>query len=188
MVSSLQKIKKIKFKHFKTVSSTMDKAIELMKQAPSTIDTGMVVVSDFQTRGRGQYGKVWFSDTPGGLYYSFLLRPKTIDTEACEKYSLDVARVIAGIVQKEAGVITDIRPPNDVLVETKKISGTLMETSTFEGKPYLVVGIGLNLNQDSFSPLVEKEAGSLRQLTGKRFSRKFFINEFTKALIVYFKV
>lgn len=125
---------------------------------------GLVVVADFQTAGRGQYGRVWQARPGSSLLLSVVLRPPP---ELCRPVVLTAFAAVAvgEAVLALAGVQARVKWPNDLLVHGKKVSGILIERHG----PATVVGLGLNLNQtaDEFADAGLPDATSLGIVSGK---------------------
>jgi BirA family transcriptional regulator, biotin operon repressor / biotin---[acetyl-CoA-carboxylase] ligase len=127
---------------YRSVDSTMRIAAEL--------PIGDVVVADEQTAGQGRHGHTWHSAPGLGLYCSIVLPPTPLLTLAL---GLAVAEAIA--------VPCDLRWPNDVMLDGKKVAGVLVHL--VDGKA--IAGIGINLNHTEFPP--DLEATSLKLHTGR---------------------
>jgi BirA family biotin operon repressor/biotin-[acetyl-CoA-carboxylase] ligase len=115
--------------------------------ARSGAEDGTVVLAESQRHGRGRLGQEWFS--PGGvnLYASTLFRGRLTPREA-PRFSFIAGLAVADAV-KELGLRPAIKWPNDVLVDTKKVAGSLAECVTRgETVDFLVLGVGVNLNVD----------------------------------------
>lgn len=154
--------------HFFKTPSTNDVALELgHKGAPE----GAVVIAEQQTAGRGRLGRAWHSEQAKGIYVSVLLRPKISPASA------SILTLVAGLAAREAvsaqtGLEVDIRWPNDLLVGGRKIAGILTEMyAQPDWIEYVVVGIGINVNQERFPEEVAQIATSLRVATGTSHSR-----------------
>ncbi len=151
-------------------ASTSDVARE---QAGRGARAGFVVAASRQTRGRGRLGRTWESPPSGGLYVSVLLRPDLALTAAgCLTIIGSVA--MADAVEAVAGFRPQIKWPNDLLVDRRKLGGLLIETELRGPRlAWAVAGIGLNVNQqaDDFSPAVRDLATSLRLVTGRLHRR-----------------
>ncbi len=143
---------------FDQLDSTNSTAAEL---APSAED-GLVVIADFQTAGRGQYGRVWQSRPGGSLLMSVALRPPTA---LCRPVILTAfaAVAIGEAILALTGTQARIKWPNDLLIRGKKVCGILIENTTAT-----VIGIGLNLNQtaEEFADAGLPDATSLRRVLG----------------------
>ena len=134
---------KIKLLKFKSVKSTNDTALRLIK---SKYSKPTIVTSLSQTRGRGTMGKKWISKK-GNLFFTifFELNQKKINFK---HFSILNAYLIRRIISKEFKRIISIKWPNDLLISNKKICGILQETITCEKKKFLIVGMGINTNYD----------------------------------------
>lgn len=106
---------------------------------------GAVVLAEGQTAGRGRRGQEWFSPAGVNLYASVLLRPAIAPREL-GVFSFVASLALADAV-KEAGAPPAIKWPNDVLVNGRKVGGTLLECALRgDALDYLIVGVGVNLN------------------------------------------
>jgi BirA family transcriptional regulator, biotin operon repressor / biotin---[acetyl-CoA-carboxylase] ligase len=142
------------------VTSTNDLALQMAEEgAPE----GLAVIAERQTRGRGRNGRRWESPS-GGLWTSIILRPSNPASHGV------IFTLVGAVASVEAiRLISDIRvlvgAPNDLLREGKKIGGVLCEERV-AGREirYLVMGIGINVNQtkEDFSPSLRALATSIR--------------------------
>jgi len=106
---------------------------------------GTVIVAGAQTRGRGRLGREWISPG-GGLWFSIILRPRVSPRDA-PKLTLMMSVAVAKTLNRLFDLGAEIKWPNDVLVNGKKVCGILTETSTKgESLNFAVVGVGLNAN------------------------------------------
>jgi len=126
---------------------------------------GTVVVAEEQTAGRGRHGRKWFSPK-GGLYFSIILRPKVKVNEAV---GIVVVAGLAAVkvLSEDYGLKVEVKWPNDVLLDGKKVCGILAEMSSVgEEVNYVVVGIGINVNSviaKDFPEELKPIAASLRE-------------------------
>ena len=154
--------------HFETLPSTNDLAKELAsREAPE----GSLVVAECQSQGRGRLGREWDSPPGVGLYASLLLRPPLPPTEM-PQITLTTAVAVVRAIRRATGVAPGIKWPNDLLVEGKKVGGILTEMETESDRiRYLVVGLGLNVNNREFPPPLNRTATSLALVAGSSFNR-----------------
>jgi BirA family biotin operon repressor/biotin-[acetyl-CoA-carboxylase] ligase len=137
-------------------------------QALAGADDGTLIWAKWQTAGKGRLGRRWRSPL-GGLYLSWLIRPK-FPLERLPEFSLLCGAAVAKALMDLGCKHTLVKPPNDVLARTAdgpwlKISGILCESSSTHSQlDWLIVGIGININNDP--PL--KRATSLKRLTGQK--------------------
>ena len=134
----------------------------------SDLPDGYVLVTERQTAGRGRLGRS-FESPDGGLYLSLLLYP-TRTAEEIPTLTPCAAVAVCRAVKRVCGVSPDIKWPNDLQVDGKKLCGILTESSTVRGKRFVVLGVGINVNTDiaGFPPELRETAGSLSAVTGKR--------------------
>ena len=106
--------------------------------------SGSVVVADFQSAGRGTHGREWVATPGSALLFTVLGRPK-VEARELESLPLRVANAVAHALRSRIGLACDIRPPNDLLVDGRKLCGVLC-TSRVVGNDvqWVLVGIGLN--------------------------------------------
>jgi BirA family biotin operon repressor/biotin-[acetyl-CoA-carboxylase] ligase len=124
---------------------------------------GTVVLADAQTLGRGRLGKPWFSPPARNLYASVLLRPSIVPS-AVPVFSIIASLAVADAVWAE-GLCAAVKWPNDVLLDRRKIAGTLIGYA-IEGDrtQYVILGVGINVNVDR-PMLVEGLAAAARHAT-----------------------
>jgi BirA family biotin operon repressor/biotin-[acetyl-CoA-carboxylase] ligase len=155
---------------------------------------GAVWIADEQTAGRGRAGHTWQSRARDGIYLSALLRPRLAPADAII-LSLAAGLAVVEAVHEVTGVWGDLRWPNDVLLGDRKFCGILTELSAqlagdaareVAGEAgrvrYVVVGVGLNVNNESFPPELEPIATSLRRELGRRVSRVELVAALLRAL------
>lgn len=161
---------------YESVDSTNDIARDL---AVGGASEGLCVIARAQTAGRGRQGRSWSSPPGEGLYLSIVLRP---DVEASKSalITLGAAVAIAETLRLDFHTVGDIKWPNDVLVNGRKICGILVEAA-IEGDrlQYAIMGIGVNIAQRSFPDDIEDSATSILLETG----RVIETDDFVKAMI-----
>ena len=150
--------------HFKSLTSTQDKAREFAKKDLSNI----IIVSDVQTKGRGRFKRIWYSGK-NGLYMSVLLNPRNAANMQYLTFAAAVA--VAKAIKKIANIETKIKWPNDVHYKNRKLCGILTE-GIFGKENYVIVGIGVNVNQDKFPDEIKNIATSLRIIKNKKIKRE----------------
>jgi len=147
-----------------SVGSTMHEACRL---AAAGAASGTVIGADEQTAGQGRLGRSWHSQAGTGLYLSLILRlPFTPETLPLVTMALGLG--VREAIVKVTGVSTDLRWPNDVLIDDRKVAGILTQ---FESGA-VVAGIGVNVDQREFPPDLADIATSLRIVCGREQSRE----------------
>lgn len=136
-------------------------------------EAGTAVIAARQTAGRGRTGNSFVSEE-GGLYLSVLL--DTSSMELPETTALTSRAAVAAVraLREAAGIDTGIKWVNDLILNGGKLGGILVEAGRItEGRiPYVVAGVGINLNQTSFPESISGTAVSLRMAAGRQFSRE----------------
>ena len=147
------------------VDSTNNYAMEQVHAGLAS--NGMAWFAKEQTTGKGQRGKTWESEPGSNIALSLVLEPHHLN--ATHQFYLVAAVALACVefFSKYAGEQTKIKWPNDLYWRDRKAGGILIE-NVFKGSEwkYAVVGIGININQANFSPIL-KNPVSLKQITGK---------------------
>jgi BirA family transcriptional regulator, biotin operon repressor / biotin---[acetyl-CoA-carboxylase] ligase len=143
-------------RHFRVTDSTNDRVKDLaMAGAPG----GLVVTADEQTAGRGRRGSEWFAPAGSCLLYSALRRPFTADEATLFPLAVPVA--VCEAAESVAPVRCQLKWPNDVWIDERKVAGVLVEARPDEG--WAVIGVGLNVAvpEDAFPPQLRDTATSL---------------------------
>ena len=145
--------------HFLETGSTNDVARQFAEQgAPE----GTLVLAEEQTQGRGRLGRSWLSERGAGIYASILLRPVMKPHEAA-LVTLAAAVAASVAIEQAGGLKADIKWPNDLLLSGRKCCGILSEMQAEKGRdPYVIVGIGINVNHSVFPTELGQRATSLR--------------------------
>jgi BirA family biotin operon repressor/biotin-[acetyl-CoA-carboxylase] ligase len=157
-----------RFLHFFKTDSTNRVAMELGHAGEPE---GAIVLAEEQTAGRGRAGRVWHSERGTGLYVTLLLRPRLSPVQA------PLLTMLAGIsahaaIQAQTGFAPELKWPNDLLLNGKKIGGILTEMHAEPNQiKFVIVGIGINVNQEKFPAELSSIATSLRKETGRVWPR-----------------
>ncbi len=155
-----------------TLESTGSTNTVAMEQGMLGLPGPLAIFAEHQTAGRGRFGRRWESKSGEGLSFSLLLRP-SVPQEYWSRLptlaALAVARCASEFLPRED---VQIKWPNDVVVRGRKLSGLLAETGSDPVRgPFLVVGIGLNVNQSGFPAPLDETATSLCLMTGRAYDR-----------------
>ncbi len=166
---------------YETVGSTNTEA---MQWARAGAPEGALVIAEHQTAGRGRLGRSWMDTSGQGLLFSVVLRP------ALPPDRLGLVTLAGGVAVAEAvstwtaPVEPRIKWPNDVLIDGRKCCGMLLESS-LDRDPFVVLGIGLNVNQDAFPESLADRATSLRLETGRLIPRAALLARLLERLEVW---
>ena len=155
--------------HLDGADSTNDVAHDMA--ARGALD-GTVVVAKTQAAGRGRRGRDWFSPDAGNVYLSYIHRSR-LQPADLSALTLDAAIAVATALEDLAGVRVDLKWPNDLLVDGKKLGGILSELHTElcpNGAPVVIIGVGVNvaIPADGFPELLQPIATSVQMVTGVR--------------------
>ena len=158
-----------KVHHYYKIGSTNTEAMEAASQgAPE----GSVFLAEQQTAGRGRGAHEWHSVQSVGIYCSVILRPAVPPSEVLVLSLVAGLAVRAAVQEVDSRVAPDLKWPNDLLVGGKKFCGILTEMNAEVMRVrYIVVGIGINVNQARFLVDLADSATSLRLVTGSEWSR-----------------
>lgn len=146
---------------------------------------GSLVVTDFQTAGKGQVGNSWESEAGMNLMFSILLYPDFIPANR----QFLISQIASLSVKETLDAYTDfiqVKWPNDIYWKDRKICGMLIENDLSGQLLYCsIIGIGLNLNQSLFRSNAPNPI-SLTQITGKKYDREEVLNRFLRIFFQYY--
>ena len=131
--------------YFDSIDSTQNYAIKI---ASNPKEDGTIIIAEKQTGGKGRRGRKWLSPK-GGIWFSIILHPK-FELDVATVFPLAVSLALALAIKKTLGIKTELKWPNDVLLDEKKVAGILTDTSIESNKiENLVLGVGINFNINS---------------------------------------
>jgi BirA family biotin operon repressor/biotin-[acetyl-CoA-carboxylase] ligase len=174
--------------YFDSIDSTNTKAKEL---AEGGHPTGTLVVADQQTAGKGRRGRTWESPAGNSIFMTLLLKPD-INPNNASMLTLVSAMAVCGSIRRVTGADALIKWPNDIVIDGKKICGILTEMSAqFDYISHIVIGIGINVHNETFPEEIQATAGSLFQACNRRFHRadliEGFLEEFERVYEIYMR-
>lgn len=169
-----EKIPEVTLIRLETVESTNTHAHELAVQG---CDEWTVVTAEYQTGGRGRFGRKWVSPKGKDLLFSIMLRPE-IEIKKAPLITLMVAESLVSILDNclEGKTRLTIKKPNDIIANGKKLAGILVESAN-KGKDldFVIIGIGINVNSTR-AELIETATSFLME-TGRKFDRENLLSE-----------
>lgn len=156
-----------KIRRFKEIDSTNSAAFRFAEKGALA---GSVFLADYQTQGRGKWGREWVSPRGKDLLFSILLYP-TVKASQAPAITQLACRSVAKVLEEKYGLVPTFKRPNDILIRGRKICGVLVESKGRSSGQLesLVVGIGLNVNSSAKD--LFPGATSVREETGKRQTR-----------------
>ena len=169
---------------FSTCDSTNTRLQEL---ANAGAKEGTVVISEEQTAGQGRNGRNWNSPKGEGIFLSMLLRPE-FKPRYASMITLVTALAVCSALGKNGVERIFIKWPNHIVESGKKLCGILTKMSTdAEAIQYIIVGLGINVNQKNFHPEIAKIATSLYIETKEEKSQVNIIADFLSAFETYYE-
>jgi len=161
--------------YFDTIDSTNTKAQELAEKG---YPSGTLVVADKQESGKGRRGRSWVSPSGTGIFMTLMIKPD-INPNNASMLTLVAALAVAKAITSVTGEEALIKWPNDIVVNSKKVCGILTEMNAqFDYINHIVVGIGINVHNESFPEEISQMASSLMiEAGGRRFHRAQIIAE-----------
>ena len=175
---------KLKQFNFKKVKSTNQTAIRLINSSKNEFG---LIVSEAQSKGKGQYGRKWIS-YKGNIFLSFFYKLENINLSLNSLTKIN-SFLVKNVVSKYYKKKITFKSPNDLLINKKKICGILQEKIEKSKKQYLVVGIGFNLIKSPNIP--NYPTTNLFEITNQKINKKKFVKElkitFEKFLSKYYK-
>lgn len=170
---------------FPVLDSTNTKAKQLAEEG---YPSGTLVVAEQQDDGRGRRGRDWASPRGVGIFMTLMLKPDILPNNA-SMLTLVAALAVAAAIRKCTGRPAGIKWPNDIVINGKKVCGILTEMSAqIDYVNHVVVGIGINVHNESFPEDIAPTATSLYLETGVHYRRAALIEEIWEQFERYYAV
>lgn len=176
--------------YFPELISTNITANQLAGGRLDKIREGTIVIADRQSRGKGRAEKRWISP-PGGIWVSIILYPDTIPSRMSLITLMAAVAVAKTIIKLFPQTNVQIKWPNDVLIDNRKVCGILTEMSTVANIiKWVIVGIGINANNDSthLPEEIRENTLSLKEVSGQSIIRANFIRNLCIELEGYYEL
>lgn len=168
-----------KIEYFKEIESTH---IYGRKIAEDKESDGKVLLAEVQTGGIGTKGRSWYTGYGKNIAMTIILHPKC-KIDELDNLTVEIAEKIKEAIYELYVYKLEIKKPNDLIFNGKKICGILTELhSQGEKIKYLLISFGVNVNEDEFSEETKDIATSLKKETGKEFSREEIICKIVEKL------
>ena len=182
----LEKIKNARTKYigkniiyFKEIDSTQKYSKEMVN---NNLKNGTIVITDNQTKGIGTNGRNWYSNIGKNITMTITVYPN-VDVNKLNNLTIDVARAMQKTIQDLYNINLNIKKPNDLIINNKKIAGFLVETGLIKQKVnYILIGVVFNVNEVDFCAEIKDIATSLKEEFKKDFSREDIIVNFKEDL------
>jgi len=169
--------------YYDSVDSTNTAAYLLAKEGAKE---GTVVVAESQKKGKGRLARHWTSPKHKGIYMSIILRPDLTPYEA-PKLTLITAVSVCQAIRSATGATTLIKWPNDILIDSKKVSGILIEMEAEQDfVKFIVLGIGINVNTSRSD--LPKGATSISDEIGSKVDRVELLKAILQSMESNYKI
>lgn len=169
---------------FKETGSTN---VEAWKLAEQEQPHGTLIVAERQTAGRGRRGRSWYMADDSAIAMSMILKPK-LEAEYASMVTLVQAMATAKAIEEICHLKTQIKWPNDILINEKKVCGILTEMKLEKTEIlFIIIGTGINVNQENFPEEISDIATSLKIETKQKQSRTELIKRICELFEIYFE-
>ena len=178
----IEKIKKADTKYlgkdiiyYEKIESTQDEAKKIIEKKPMN---GTIVITDEQTKGKGTKGRTWYSSKGNNITMTIILTPNC-KLNALDGITIKIAEVMVNVIDELFNIKLQIKEPNDLILNNKKIAGILTESKTLHDKvKQLIIGIGFDVNETNFNEGTKNIATSLKKEYGRDFCIEDIIVKF----------
>ena len=144
--------------YFETIGSTQ---VEAKKMAEHNVQNGTIVIAENQENGIGTHDRKWYSEAGKNIMFTLIIYPKC-RVEKLSTITVDIAKKIVSVIDNLYSFKLEIKTPNDIMSDGKKLGGILTQIVTSGDKiRHLLIGIGLNINQEKFKGEIKENATSL---------------------------
>jgi len=161
--------------------------VEASRRAVQGAPEGLCVVGSEQTAGRGRLDRHWVSPKDAGLYCSIILRPQ-FDQKLWPLLTLMAAVAVHDALLDAYTLETDIKWPNDILANEKKLCGILAETVDTPLGRAVVLGIGINLKDNSFPAELDRVATSVEATAGRSGDPQVVLEALVGSVVRYYQM
>lgn len=145
------------------------------KENSKNIKKGTIILANNQTRGIGTKDRKWYSKENENLTFTIVLKPNE-KINKFEYLTIRLAEIIIHTINNFYSIRADIKVPNDIIINNRKVCGILTETEVKgENVENLFIGIGLNVNQKDFDIEIKNIATSLFKETNKMIDKEYIL-------------
>lgn len=168
------------FIYYDEIDSTQSEIWRLIEE--NKIVNGTMVACDIQTAGKGTHGRNWVTDEQGNIAFSLYIETNC-QVEKLNGLTLDIAKILVEILKQDYNINVEIKEPNDLIINRKKIGGILTESKILgENVKFLVIGIGINTIKMNFEKELEDIATSIKKEYHVEVDREELITKFCNEL------
>ena len=149
--------------YYKSIDSTQLECWRLSKK--KQITSGTMIISDVQTSAIGTHGRRWITNEKGNIALSMYFKPESLVLEEIRDLPIEIAEFLIAQIYLLTGVNLEIKHPNDLMWNGKKVGGILVETKVQSGfVNEIVIGIGVNVMQKEFPDEIKEIATSINNI------------------------
>lgn len=168
------------------ILESIDSTNEYAKRIAKDVNENVLIIANSQTNGRGTHGRNWYSEEGKNILMSFFIKDIN-DYKSIDGITIEIGRIIHEILSSKFDLNFEIKLPNDILCNGKKICGILCESSIINDKVnYLIIGIGLNVNQTNFNDDIKDIATSLKKELGADINKDDIIESISESILKLF--
>lgn len=161
--------------YYEKIDSTQSEIWRLTKK---NIANGTLVMAGIQTNGLGTHGRKWYTDMENNVAFSFYIEANC-NIKKIEGITIEIAETLVDIIKEKYNVKLEIKFPNDLMFNNKKIGGILTESKIIgEEVRFLIIGIGINTCQKEFNNEIKDIASSIKEEFNVEIDAGEIITEF----------
>lgn len=175
MIKTTSEINGKKVEHYDIIDSTQLEIHRRIKE--NKIENGLIIITEKQTNGKGTHGRVWHTDEKNNIAFSFY-KEVNCKSQKLDGITIELAQIVLDVFYKLYNIKLNIKFPNDIVYNNKKLGGILTESKiNGEITKYIVVGIGINTNQTKFNKDIENIASSIKNEFNIKVDNKKIIQQ-----------
>lgn len=170
--------------HYEKIDSTQKEIWRRVEK--NNIENGTVIIADTQTDAIGTHGRTWYTEKNNNIAFSFVLFPNC-DIDKLSNFTYEIAEIWKEIFENLYGIKLNIKLPNDLMINGKKVGGILTETK-LQGNivKCIVIGIGINTNAKELSSEIKDIATSIKNEFNIEINNYDVIKEFCNRFEIKF--
>lgn len=171
-----------KVTYYEQINSTQEKARKMICE---NIENGSLIIADSQTEGIGTKGRSWYSGISKNILMTIVIYPNC-NIQNLSGLTVQIAKSMKDTIKELYDIELNIKEPNDLMLNNKKIAGILTQSATYkEFAKYILIGIGFNVNETNFSDETVNIATSLKKEYLRDFEREEIIVRFIEKFEEY---
>lgn len=162
--------------YYEKIDSTQNQIWKLLEN--KNTPNGTLVMANIQTNGKGTHDRIWYTDEENNIAFSFFIK-MNCNIKKIEGITIKIAQIIVDLFKNLYKIELQIKAPNDIVYNGKKLGGILTQTKVIkENVECLIIGIGINTQKQNFNSEIKDIATSIKKEFGVYVDTKEFITEF----------